>query len=87
MFMHAVCTINPLKTNGRLLYLKTSSYHAVNTFHLSYKNQSVHDVNDTSHCLFSYKYKTHKCIDIYIYIYIYSIQLLNVKHVSATRKW
>jgi hypothetical protein len=33
-------TLNHLKTKRRLLYLKTSSYRAVNT-HLGYKNQSV----------------------------------------------
>ena len=36
--------INPLKTKRRLLYLRPSSYRAVNTFHLGYKNQSVYDV-------------------------------------------
>jgi len=35
--------INPLKTKRRLLYfLRPSSYRAVNTFHLGYKNQSVY---------------------------------------------
>jgi hypothetical protein len=54
---------NPLNTKRRLLYLKTqfaSSYRAVNTFHLGYKNQSVYAVSGTSRCLFSDKYKTHK---------------------------
>jgi hypothetical protein len=51
---------NPLKMKRRLLYLKTSSYRAVNTFHLGYKNQSVYAVSGTSRCLFSDKYKTHK---------------------------
>ena len=54
------CDINPLKTKRRLLYLKTSSYRAINTFNLGYKNQSVYDISDTSRCLFSDKYKTHK---------------------------
>jgi hypothetical protein len=34
-------------------------HRAVNTFHLGYKNQSVHAVSGTSRCLFSDKYKTH----------------------------
>ena len=38
----------------------SSSYRAVNTFHLGYKNQSVYAVSDTSRCLFSDKYKTYK---------------------------
>ena len=49
-----------LKTKRRLLHLKTQSYRVVNTFHLSYKNQSVYAVSGTSRCLFSDKYKTHK---------------------------
>ena len=53
-------SFNPLNTRRRLLYLKTSSYRAVNTFHLGYKNRSVYDVSGTSRCLFSDKYKTHK---------------------------
>ena len=40
--------------------LRPSSYLAVNTFHLGYKNQSVYAVSGTSRCLFSDKYKTHK---------------------------
>ena len=51
---------NPLKTKRRLLYLKISSYRAVNTFYLGYKNQSVYDISGTSRCLFSDKYKIHK---------------------------
>ena len=52
----AVCSqINPLKTKRRPLYLKTSPYRAVNTFHLGYKNQSVYAVSGTSRCLFSDK--------------------------------
>ena len=47
--------INPLKTKRR-----PSSYRAVNTFHLCYKNQSVYTVSGTSRCLFSDKYKTTK---------------------------
>ena len=50
--------INPLKTKRRLLYLRPSSYLAVNTFRLGYKNQSVYAVSGTSRCLFSDKYKT-----------------------------
>jgi len=52
--------INPLKTKRRLLYLKTQSVCAVNTFHLGYKNQTVYAVSDTSRCLFSDNYNTHK---------------------------
>ena len=37
-----------------------SSYRAVNTFQLGYKNQSVYAVSGTSRCLLSDKYKTHK---------------------------
>ena len=48
---------NPLKTKSRL---RPTSYRAVNTFHLGYKNQSVYAVSGTSRCLFSDKYKTHK---------------------------
>ena len=39
---------------------KESSYRAVNTFHLGYKNRSVYAVSGTSRCLFSDKYKKHK---------------------------
>ena len=39
---------------------RPSSYRAVNTFHLDYKNQSVYAVSGTSRCLFSDKYKIHK---------------------------
>ena len=55
-----VVQINPLNTKRRLLYIRPSSYRAVNTFHLGYKNQSVHAVSGPSRCLFSDKYKTHK---------------------------
>jgi hypothetical protein len=52
---------NPLKTNGRPLYLKDPSlYRAVNTSHLGYKNHSVYGVSGTSYCSCSDKYRTHK---------------------------
>jgi hypothetical protein len=35
--------INLLKTKRRLLYLRPSSYRAVNTFQLGYKNQSIYE--------------------------------------------
>jgi hypothetical protein len=35
--------INLLETKRRPLYLNPSSYRAVNTFQLGYKNQSVYD--------------------------------------------
>jgi len=54
-----LCSVNPLKTKRRPLYLKVQPYRAVNTFHLGYKNQSVYGVSGTSLCLFSDKYKTH----------------------------
>ena len=41
---------------------RPSSYRAVNTFHLGYKNQSVYYISVTSRCLFSDPHKTHKCI-------------------------
>ena len=44
--------LNLLNTKRRLLYLKISSYRAVNTFHLGYKNQSVYAVSGTSRCFF-----------------------------------
>jgi hypothetical protein len=34
------------------LFKRPSSYLAVNTFHLGYKNQSVYAVSGTSRCLF-----------------------------------
>ena len=52
--------INPLNTKRRLLYLKTQFVPRSKHFHLCYKNQSVYAVSDTSRCLFSDKYKTHK---------------------------
>ena len=42
--------INPLKTNGRLMYLKTQFDRAVNTIQLGYKTQSVYAVSGTSRC-------------------------------------
>jgi len=36
-------------------------YCAVNTFHRSYKNQSVYVIERKSHRLFQDKYNTHKC--------------------------
>jgi len=39
---------------------RPSPYRAVNTFRLGYKSRSVYAVSDTSRCLFSDKYKTHK---------------------------
>jgi hypothetical protein len=54
--MHlVVVSLNHLKTKRRLLYLRPSSYRAVNTFHLGYKNQSVYVVWGRSRCLFSGK--------------------------------
>jgi len=38
----------------------TSSYHAINTFHLGYKNQAVYVMFGTSRCLLQDKYQTHK---------------------------
>jgi hypothetical protein len=51
---------NPLSTKRKPLYLSPSSYCAVHTFQLCYKNQSVYAVGGTSRCLFPDKYKTHK---------------------------
>ena len=62
----AVCSqthtkhINILCGQNTELYIKASSYRAVNTLRLGYKNQSVYAVSGTSRCLFSDKYKTHK---------------------------
>jgi len=53
---------NPLKTKRRPLHLRSSTYRAVNTFQLGYKNQSVYAASGTSRCLFSDKYKTHKYV-------------------------
>ena len=55
----SLCEVNPLKTKRRSLYFRPRSYRAVNTFHLGYKNQSVHNESGTSRCYFSDKYKTH----------------------------
>ena len=60
MVWNRVSHINPLYTKRRLLYLKTQFVLRSKHFHLGYKNQSVYAVSDTSHCLFSDKYKTHK---------------------------
>ena len=73
---------NPLNTKRKLLYLKTSSYRAVNTSHLGYSNQSVYDISGTSRCLFSDKFKKNAKIQCG-----QNVQLLNVKllvhHVSS----
>jgi len=42
------------------LKTRTSSYRAVNTIRLSYKNQSVNAVKGNSRCLFWNPYRTHK---------------------------
>ena len=42
------------------LFKRPSSYRAVNTFNLGYKNRLVYAASGTSRCLFSDKYKTHK---------------------------
>ena len=49
-----------IEDEAQTALFKDSSYRAVNTFLLGYKNQSVYDVSGTSRCLFSDKYKTHK---------------------------
>ena len=54
-------------------------YRAVNTFHLSYKTQSVYAVSGTSHCLFSDKYKTHNSVWTECTIF------LNIRPVGASR--
>jgi hypothetical protein len=61
----------------RRLRVKTpSTYRAVNTFYLGYKNLSVYVVWGRGHCLFSDKYKPHK----------YSVgRMLNVKPVGSSR--
>jgi len=73
--------INPLETKRRLFYLWLSSYRAVNTFRLGYKNQSVYAVSGTSRCLFSDKYKTYK----YSVGRAYSCWMLNfmMQHVTS----
>jgi len=40
---------------------RLSSYHTVNTHHLSYTDQSVTAVQGKSHCLFWNPYKRHEC--------------------------
>ena len=51
---------NPLKTNRICVIYGLSAYHAVNTLHHGYKNQSVNVVYGKSCCLFWDPYKTHK---------------------------
>ena len=52
---------NPLNKKRRLLYLKTQSVRRSKHLFISViKNQSVHAVSGTIHCLFSDKYITHK---------------------------
>ena len=51
---------NPLNRSGDCFIYRTSSYCAVNTFHVGYKKQSVYTVSGTSRWLFSDKYKTHR---------------------------
>jgi len=55
-----VVTILTFKHEAQSALFRPSPYHAVKTFHLGYKNQSVYAVSGTSRCLFSDKYKTHK---------------------------
>ena len=55
-----VCKLTLWRSSADCLIERPSSYRAVNTFNLGYKNQSVYAVSDTSRCLFSDKYKTHK---------------------------
>ena len=55
-----MANINPLKTKGRLLCLKTQFVRRSKYFSSGYKNQSIYAVSSTSRCLFSDKYKTHK---------------------------
>ena len=50
----------PFKDETQTVFIRPSSYRAVNTFHLGYKNQSVYAVSGTGRCLSSDKYKTHK---------------------------
>jgi len=46
-----------LRRNTNCLILRPSSYRAVKTFQLGYKNQSVYDVSGTSRCWFRDKYE------------------------------
>jgi len=57
---HDCYEVSPLKKKRRLLCLRPNLYRAVNTFRLGYKNHPVYAVSDTSRCVFSDKYKTHK---------------------------
>jgi len=43
---------HPFKDTAQIALFKDSSYRAVNTFHLGYKNQLVYAVSGTSRCLF-----------------------------------
>jgi hypothetical protein len=53
----------PLNTKINLNYVwRLSSYRAVNTLHLCYKNQSVNAVQWNNRCLFSDPHKTHKYV-------------------------
>ena len=62
----AVCSqintkhVNTVCAEGTVVIQRPSTYRAVNTYHLGYKNQSVYAVSGTSRFLFSDKYKTHK---------------------------
>jgi hypothetical protein len=51
--------LSSYKRNADCSTCGRSSYRALNTFDLGYKNQSVYDVSGTSRCLFSDNYKTH----------------------------
>ena len=61
-FLWIMCTavLTLLIRSADCFIWRPSSYHAVNTFHLGYKNRSFYDISGTSRCLFSDKYKTHK---------------------------
>jgi hypothetical protein len=49
-----------LNNKRNLLYIRNQSYRAVNTFHHSYKNQSVNEVYSKGRCLFLDPHKTLK---------------------------
>ena len=61
-FLWIMCTavLTLLIRSADCFIWRPSSYRAVNTFHLGYKNRSFYDISGTSRCLFSDKYKTHK---------------------------